>query len=62
MAEDATRYFLVIFTAHLVFVLTLNLGRVSAAVSLSEPQLITSNTGDDTTASGHVSHHRPTQI
>ena len=32
MAEDATRYFLVIFSAHLAFVLTLNLGRVSAAV------------------------------
>jgi hypothetical protein len=29
IAEDATRYFLVIFTSHFVFVMTLNLGRVS---------------------------------
>lgn len=36
MAEDATRYFLVVFAAHLAFVLTLNLGRVSAAVVLYE--------------------------
>jgi hypothetical protein len=32
IAEDATRYFLVIFTSHLVFVITLNLGRVSPAI------------------------------
>lgn len=44
MAEDATRYFLVIFTAHLVFVLTLNLGRVSAMVSLPELRSMTFNT------------------
>ena len=29
IAEDATRYFLVIFTSHFVLVMTLNLGRVS---------------------------------
>jgi hypothetical protein len=29
IAEDATRYFLVIFTSHFVFMMTLNLGRVS---------------------------------
>ena len=43
MAEDATRYFLVIFSAHLALVLTLNLGRVSQAVGPSEMQLITFN-------------------
>ena len=32
IAKDATRYFLVIFTSHLVFALTLNLARVSATV------------------------------
>ena len=32
IAEDATWYFLVIFTSHLVLVLTLNFGRVSAIV------------------------------
>ena len=30
IAEDATRYFLVIFTSHFVLEMTLNLGRVSA--------------------------------
>jgi hypothetical protein len=35
IAEDATRYFLVIFTSHLVFVITLNLGRVSPAILIS---------------------------
>lgn len=35
VAEDATWYFLVIFTAHLVFVFTLNLAPVSAAVFCS---------------------------
>lgn len=34
IAEDATRYFLVIFTSHFVLEMTLNLGRVSATVSL----------------------------
>lgn len=34
IAEDATRYFLVIFTAHFVFVMTLNLGRVSETILL----------------------------
>jgi hypothetical protein len=32
IAQDATWYFLIIFTAHLVFEMTLNLGRVSASV------------------------------
>lgn len=36
MAEDATWYFLVIFTAHIAFELTLNLGRVSMVVFLFE--------------------------
>lgn len=35
IAEDATRYFLVIFGSHFVFVMTLNLGRVSATISHS---------------------------
>ena len=34
IAEDATRYFLVIFTAHLAFELTLNLGPVSTTIFL----------------------------
>ena len=34
IAEDATRYFLVIFTSHFVLVMTLNLGRVSVTISL----------------------------
>ena len=33
IAEDATRYFLVIFTSHFVLEMTLNLGRVSATTS-----------------------------
>ena len=32
IAQDATRYFLVIFTSHFILVMTLNLGRVSAIV------------------------------
>lgn len=32
IAEDATRYFLVIFTSHFVFMMTLNIGRVSATI------------------------------
>jgi hypothetical protein len=38
IAEDATWYFLVIFSSHLVLVLTLNLARVSLNVSLPESQ------------------------
>ena len=34
IAEDATKYFLVIFTSHFVFVMTLNLGRVSENILL----------------------------
>ena len=34
IAKDATWYFMVIFTSHLVLVMTLNLGRVSVFVSL----------------------------
>ena len=34
IAEDATWYFLVIFTSHLVFMITLSLGRVSLIMSL----------------------------
>jgi hypothetical protein len=34
IAEDATWYFLVIFTSHFVLVMTLNLGRVSATLPL----------------------------
>lgn len=35
IAKDATWYFLVIFSSHLVLVLTINLARVSSIVSLS---------------------------
>ena len=35
IAEDATRYFLVIFSSHLVLTLTLTLGRVGVVVALS---------------------------
>ena len=38
IAGDAAWYFLVIFSAHLTFVLTLNLARVSATVVPSELQ------------------------
>lgn len=63
IAEDATWYFLVIFTAHLVFILTLNLARVSATDLLF---LVTANDfrlcalpANDPTPSSHVSHHQP---
>ena len=32
ISEDATSYFMLIFTSHFVLVMTLNLGRVSATV------------------------------
>ena len=35
IAKDSTRYFLVIFSAHLALEMTLNLGRVSATGTLS---------------------------
>lgn len=35
IAKDSTYYFMVIFTSHFVLVMTLNLGRVSVAVSLT---------------------------
>lgn len=42
IAEDSMRYFMVIFSAHFVLVMTLNLGRVSVTVSqLSGLQLMT---------------------
>jgi hypothetical protein len=42
IAEDSTRYFIVIFTSHFVLVMTLNLGRVSATVfNISELQPMT---------------------
>ena len=34
IAEDATRYFLVIFTSHFVLAMTLTLGRVRTTVAL----------------------------
>lgn len=40
IAEDATWYFFVIFTAHVVFVFTLNLGRVSATILFSRQLLM----------------------
>ena len=36
IAQDATRYFLVIFTSHFVLTMTLALGRVSLAIPPSE--------------------------
>lgn len=61
MAEDSTRYFLVIATSHLVVQLTLNLGRVSATISLSGLQPITPDIsvslGINPTCSGFVSCH-----
>ena len=59
IAKDATRYFLVIFTSHFVLVMTLNLGRVSATVSLPRVYLLTLNLGNDPTSSSFVSQRRP---
>ena len=39
IAEDSTRYFLVIFTSHFVLEMTLNLGRVSVNSFISSPRL-----------------------
>jgi hypothetical protein len=54
VAEDATTYFLVIFTAHLAFELTLTRGPVSMAVSLPE-SYSTVSLGSDPTSSRPVS-------
>jgi hypothetical protein len=43
IAKDATRYFLVIFTAHFVLLMTLIFARVSATVPLSRRRPVTSN-------------------
>lgn len=64
IAEDATRYFLVIFTAHLAFELTLNLGPVSTTISLfldnGQRHLIrVPSLGRYPASSWHVSCHRP---
>ena len=63
MAEDATRYFLVIFSSHFVLEMTLNLGRVSVNVSFFGLQLIAPivcvTLGIGPTSSRHVSAHRP---
>ena len=58
IAKDATWYFMVIFTSHFVLVMTLNLGRVSVAVSLCTATNYTPlriPLANDPTASGHVS-------
>jgi hypothetical protein len=41
VAKDSTRYFLVIFTSHFVFEMTLNLGDVSMALFSSRVQSMT---------------------
>lgn len=41
IAKDATYYFMVIFTSHLVLVMTLNLARVSGTVFFSYPTVLT---------------------
>ena len=63
IAKDAMRYFLVIFSAHFAFEMTLNFGRVSATCTLygllsnsSDFPLL----GNDPTPSGRVSHLRST--
>lgn len=63
IAEDATRYFLVIFTSHLVLEMTLNLGRVSTAAASPELQSTNSmrtSPGINSTSPGSVSRHRRT--
>lgn len=63
VAEDATRYFLVIFTSHFVLEMTLGLGRVSTTSSLSELQSMGSmmvSSGISSTSPGSVSHPRRT--
>lgn len=62
IAEDATWYFLVIFTSHFVLVLTLNLARVSIAIPLAGLQSMTTTAfspASDPTPSGPVSRHHP---
>ena len=58
MAEDAARYFLVVFAAHFASVLALNLGRVSAAVLSLMNCIQRISIGRDTTPSSRVSNHR----
>jgi hypothetical protein len=60
IVEDATQYFLVIFTSHFVLEMTLTLGRVSATVSLSglKPTSSNASIGDNSTTSSWVSRHR----
>jgi hypothetical protein len=40
IAEDATRYFLVIFTSHFVLTMTLAVGQVRAAVSVRSSLIV----------------------
>lgn len=61
IAEDATWYFMVIFSSHFVLVMTLNLGRVSVTVSLTrcnELHPLDVSLGDNPTSSRLVSHLR----
>ena len=64
IAEDATRYFLVIFTSHFVLVMTLNLGRVSTTLSLLDLSAMPIRVfqGINTAPSGHVSRRRSALI
>ena len=64
IAKDATWYFLVIFTSHLVLVITLSLGRVSLIMSLPDrAKLQPSRAHPDIypVSPGHVSCLRPAQ-
>ena len=65
IVEDATLYFLVIFTSHFVLEMTLTLGRVSATPPLFRSRPKSSNVqcislGNNPTSSSKVSRHRST--
>lgn len=58
VAEDATQYFLFIFTSHFVLEMTLIFGRVSATVP-HRRFLMCTYSGNDTTFTRRVSCSRP---
>ena len=58
IAQDSTRYFMVIFTSYFVLTMTLTLGRVSVAIPLSAPPRLTRvHPANCSTHSSCVSYH-----
>ena len=58
IAKDAARYFVVIFTSHAVFAITLGAARVSGTISFSLRRVISNacdRLGNDSTSSRNVS-------